>query len=160
MEDGLSNACQCQIGQLPNEMIIITGIPASGKSTLVKKRFPNYTRINLDTLKSRAREKAELLRALQDGESVVIDNTNTTVESRKRYLDIARSLGVPVRSIYLKCPLEVALKRNRERKGKERVPVFVPTFYFRKLEPPRVEEGFDSCEVLAEPIDEQSLTEL
>jgi predicted kinase len=140
-------------------MIIITGIPGSGKSTLAKKRFPNYTRINLDTLKSRIRERAEILRALQAGESVVVDNTNTTAASRKRYLDIAKSFGIPVRSIYLKCPLEVALKRNKARKGKERVPAFVPTFYFRKLEPPSVEEGFGSCEVVAEGNDDQTVIE-
>ena len=102
----------------------------------------------MDTLKSRSREEAEIVRALNNGESLVIDNTNTTKRSRKRYLDFAKSFGVPVRSIYLKCPLDLALERNRLRKGKEQVPSFVVKFYNKKLEPPSLDEGFDSCVVV------------
>ncbi len=131
-------------------MVVITGVPGSGKSTLVKKRFPTYTRINLDILKSRIREETEILRAFEKGENVVVDNTNTTAKSRKRYLEIARSFGVPVRSIYVKCHLELALERNTTRKGKEQVPAFVVKLYFRKIEQPKIEEGFLSCEVVME----------
>lgn len=134
-------------------MVVITGVPGSGKSTLVKKRFPTYTRINLDILKSRIREETEILRAFEKGENVVVDNTNTTAKSRKRYLEIARSFGVPVRSIYVKCPLELALERNTTRKGKEQVPAFVVKLYFRKIEQPKIEEGFLSCEVVMEEND-------
>jgi predicted kinase len=138
-------------------MIVITGIPGSGKSTLAKKRFATYKRINLDTLKSRFREEAEILKALEKGENIVIDNTNTTRRSRKRYLDIAKSFGVPVRSAYLRCPLDLALKRNDSRRGREQIPSYVVKFYNRKLEPPRLDEGFDSCEVIDVDEGEQRL---
>ena len=130
------------------ELVVLTGVPGSGKSTLAKKKFPHHKRINLDTLKSRSLEILEISRALKNGEDVVIDNTNTTVKSRLRYLDIAKSLGIPVRSIYLKSPLEIALKRNNMRSGKERVPDFVVKLYFRRIEPPQIDEGFDSVVVI------------
>lgn len=133
---------------MQNEIIVLTGIPGSGKSTLVKKRFRRYKRINLDTLKSRYREEVEILTALRRSENVIIDNTNTTTRGRMRYIEMAKAFGVPIRSIYLKCPLELALERNSARRGKERVPDFVVKFYYRKLVPPTVDEGFDSCEVI------------
>lgn len=37
--------------------VIMIGIQASGKSTFSKAEFPEYVRINLDTLKRRHREK-------------------------------------------------------------------------------------------------------
>ena len=129
-------------------MIVITGIPGSGKSTLVMKRFGTYRRINLDTVKSRSREENEILKALNNNEDIVIDNTNTTRKARKRYLDLAKSFGVPVRSVYLRCPLDLALKRNESRKDEEQVPSYVVKFYNRKLEVPSLEEGFDSCEII------------
>lgn len=129
-------------------MIVITGIPGSGKSTLVRKRFGTYKRINLDKVKSRSREENEILKALNNNENIVVDNTNTTRKARKRYLDLAKSFGVPVKSVYLRCPLDVALKRNESRKGEEQVPSFVVKFYNRKLEMPSLDEGFDSCETI------------
>jgi len=34
-------------------VIILIGIPASGKSTFYERYFPEFSRINLDTLKTR-----------------------------------------------------------------------------------------------------------
>jgi predicted kinase len=133
---------------------VITGIPGSGKTTIANKRFQTYKRINLDTLKSRSREETEIIKALCNRENIVIDNTNTTKRSRKRYLDFAKPFGVPVRSVYLRCPLDLALKRNELRKGGEQVPSYVVKFYNKKLEPPTLDEGFDSCEVIDVGTDE------
>lgn len=130
------------------EIIVLTGVPGSGKSTLARTHFSSYKRINLDILKSRTREEKEIVTALQNAESIIIDNTNTTVRGRKRYIDIAKAYEVPIRSIYLKCPVETAIKRNRSRRGKEHVPDFVIKMYATKLEPPSKSEGFDSCEVI------------
>lgn len=143
---------------LPLEMVVLTGIPGSGKSTLVKSRFPEHRRINLDTLKTKSREGVEMIHAIETSENIVIDNTNTTARGRKRYIDIAKAFGIKVRSIYLKCPLEIALARNRSRQGKERVPDFVVKIYNKKLEPPTLDEGFDSCEVIEIVCDEGTLT--
>ncbi len=131
-----------------NEVIVLTGIPGSGKSTLARRRFPKYKRINLDTLKSRRREHAAILFALERSESIIIDNTNTTRNARKRYIDIARAYGVPVKSIYLRCQLDLALQRNTSRRGRERIPDKAVKFYHRILQPPSKDEGFDSVEVV------------
>ncbi len=131
-----------------NEVVVLTGIPGSGKSTLARKRFPNYKRINLDTLKSRGKERAAILLALERSENIVIDNTNTTRNARKRYIEFAKAYGVPVRSIYLECPLGLALRRNASRRGRERIPGKAVKFFYRILKPPSKDEGFDSVEVI------------
>jgi predicted kinase len=130
------------------EIVVLTGIPGSGKSTMAKSKFANYVRINLDTIKSRAREEKRILEAISGSKSIVIDNTNLTRASRKRYVDLARKYGAGVRSIYLVCPLDLALERNSVRKGKERVPDFVVKIHNRRIEVPSTEEGFESVEVV------------
>jgi predicted kinase len=131
-----------------NEVIVLTGIPGSGKSTLVRERFPKYKRINLDTLKTRGREASEILFSLERLESIIVDNTNTTRQGRKKYIEIARAYGVTVRSIYLDTPLAIALRRNALRKGKERIPNGAIARFQRIIEPPSLDEGFDSVEVI------------
>jgi bifunctional polynucleotide phosphatase/kinase len=130
------------------EFVVLVGIPGSGKSALVKSRFPHHRRINLDTLKSRHIEDIEISYALLKGQSIVVDNTNTTRKARRKYIDIAKKLGLPVRAIYLDCPLEIALSRNSRRAGEEFVPERAVRFYHKILQAPDVDEGFDSVEVI------------
>ncbi|MGI0090716.1 MAG: AAA family ATPase [Nitrososphaerales archaeon] len=130
------------------EIVVLVGIPGSGKSTLAKKRFSNYTRINLDNLRSRRNENIEILKCLEKGESLVIDNTNSTRKSRIRYIEASKLFGIPIHAIYLDCPLELALRRNALRETKEYVPDRAVKMYNRILEIPTVEEGFESIEVL------------
>lgn len=130
------------------EIVVLTGIPGSGKSTIAATKFHDHIRINLDTLKSRPKEKLAIIDALESGQSVVIDSTNTTRKVRARYVEIARACGVRIRSVFVKSPIDVALSNNRQRLGPERVPDYVVRIYNAKLEPPSVEEGFESCEVV------------
>lgn len=61
------------------EMILLIGIPASGKSTFYRQKFSEtHLQISLDILHSRAREMEVLQATLAAGKSCVIDNTNVT----------------------------------------------------------------------------------
>ncbi len=124
------------------------GIPGSGKTTLVQKRFRDYAHISLDILHSRNKESAEIEAALSERKSVIVDNTNTTRKTRQRYVEFARRFNVPIRAIYLKCPLDLATQRNATRFGESYVPEKAVRFFNRILEVPQIEEGFDSIEVL------------
>ena len=59
-------------------VIILIGIPASGKSTFCNEYFPEFVRINLDTLKTRNKERLLIESCFADGKSFVVDNTNPT----------------------------------------------------------------------------------
>lgn len=108
-------------------MVIMVGRPASGKSTFVEKYFVphNYTRVNRvstlalatliisqDTLKTPAKCKAVAKEALNEGLSVVIDNTNGSAATRAEYIALARAKDVPVRCFYMTTEQEVANHLN------------------------------------------------
>ncbi|KAJ3020657.1 hypothetical protein HKX48_000451 [Thoreauomyces humboldtii] len=91
------------------EMIVVVGSPASGKSSFVKTHFLpyGYAHINQDTLKTLAKCLSMAKTALEVGQSVVIDNTNPTVEVRKQYIQLAakvakdKARSIPVRCIHM-----------------------------------------------------------
>ena len=130
------------------EIVVLIGIPGSGKSTLARTKYPHHRRANLDTLGSRGKEDIEISRALLDGQDIIIDNTNTTKKSRRKYIEIAKTLGLRIRAVYLKCPLDIALLQNSRRTGRERVPDRVVSMYYRMLQQPTLEEGFSSVEIV------------
>ena len=104
----------------PPGILVLMGLPASGKSTLalqwVARDPANRMRVNYDEMRetlygpgwkfNRAQEasmKAEAFRQAKSWidanpyeHSVVVDNLNLTEGARKPWLDLARSLNVPV----------------------------------------------------------------
>ncbi len=125
----------------------MVGIPGCGKSTYVKYHFPGYVRVNLDTLRTRAREARAIESALSEGRNVVVDNTDVTREIRKRYFDFAKRFGASIRAVYLKCSFETARNRNMQRE-EGRVPEVAIRSMAKKLEPPTTEEGFERVDVI------------
>ncbi len=75
-------------------MAIMIGIQASGKSRFAMTYLKNYTRINLDTLHTRNREKLALEEAIKNRENIVIDNTNPTIKERARYIGAVSGLSL------------------------------------------------------------------
>jgi predicted kinase len=106
--------------------------------------------LNLDTLHTRKKEDEEIATCLANGKDFIVDNTNTTRKSRRKYVQTAKLFGVPIRAIYINCPVDLALKRNAPRTGREHVPDNAVRFYYKILQPPSMDEGFDSVEVINE----------
>jgi predicted kinase len=76
------------------QAIIFIGIQGAGKSTFYREYFlDTHIRINLDMLKTRHREKLIFQACLDAKQRFVIDNTNPTVEDRKKYIIPAKSQG-------------------------------------------------------------------
>jgi predicted kinase len=126
------------------EAVIFIGIQASGKSTFYFERFSaTHTRINLDTLKTRRRERAVLQSCIREGRPFVVDNTNVLERERALYIPIAIQAGFQVTGYFFQTPLNDALLRNRQREGKTCIPDRGIIGKYRVLQPPRFEEGFD-----------------
>lgn len=124
--------------------IILTGIPASGKSSFFKERFfDTHIRINLDMLKSRHREKLLLQACIAAKQPFVVDNTNATAGERERFITPAREAGFTVIGYYFSSKVQDALERNRKREGKARIPDKGVTGTAGRLELPTMSEGFD-----------------
>ncbi|XP_067363231.1 bifunctional polynucleotide phosphatase/kinase [Channa argus] len=99
------------------EVIVAVGFPASGKSTFFHRHIipKGYIYVNRDTLGSWQNCVAACERALKEGHSVAVDNTNPDSESRKRYVDVAKAAGVPCRCFHFSTSLEQAKHNNRFR---------------------------------------------
>ncbi len=108
----------------------ITGIPGSGKSTVaeaLRARHPNFVVLRMDDLRKVAtplptyseEERDLLYRCLAYtaslitglGHSVIIDATG----HRRAWRDIARQLLPCFGEVYLRCPVDVAMARERKR---------------------------------------------
>ena len=124
------------------EAIIFTGLQASGKSSFYRENFiDTHIRINLDMLKTRHREKLIFNTCLEAKQPLVIDNTNPTIEERKRYISIAKAKKFQIVGYYFKSNLKECKQRNHNRFRK--VPIIALLATHKKLQLPTYEEGFD-----------------
>ena len=125
-------------------LAILIGIQGSGKSTFYHTHLAaNFVRVNLDTLKTRHREKLLVEECLAAGKSYAIDNTNPTRLDRERYIPAAKAAGYRVVCYFFEPRVEDCLRRNALREGKARVPDVAIYATARRLELPSLDEGFD-----------------
>ncbi len=126
------------------EMIIFVGCQGAGKSSFFRERFfHTHVRVNLDMLNTRNRERLLVAACIAMKQPFVVDNTNPTVEDRKRYFDLSRDSGFKVVGYCFEATMEELLQRNGQRTGKQRVPDVGVRATFKKFEPPTGAEGFN-----------------
>ena len=127
------------------EAIILIGIQGAGKSTFCRERlFNTHVRINLDMLRTRRRERILLDACIEAKQPFVVDNTNPTAADRRRYIEPAKTVGFRVAGYYFSSDLEAAKRRNAQRTEARVVPLIGLLGTYKKLEPPRLLEGFDA----------------
>ena len=130
------------------DCVILIGLPASGKSTFYRQRLAaTHDLVSKDAMRNnrqpQRRQEQLIEKALADGRSVVVDNTNPRVADRAPIIAIARRLGANVAGYYFPAEAQVALRRNRARQGPDRVPDVAIFVAKKRLEPPTYAEGFD-----------------
>jgi predicted kinase len=132
------------------EAVILIGIQGAGKTTFYQERFePTHMRISLDLLKTRYREKELLRSCLADRRDFVVDNTNVRAAERAVYIAAARQAGFEVTGYFFDAAPRDALRRNLQRTGKEKIPPAGVMGTWKRLERPRIEEGFDHLWVVS-----------
>jgi len=126
------------------EAILFCGIQATGKSTFFKERFfKTHVLISLDLLKTRNKENKFLEACFSTQQPFVIDNTNPTIEERRKYIELAIKHKYKVIGYYFQSKIEESIERNRQRQGKEHIPEIGIRGTYHKLELPSYKEGFD-----------------
>jgi predicted kinase len=130
------------------ECLILIGLPASGKSTFFRERFAGtHDHISKDLMRNsrtpQRRQEQLIAASLASGRSVVIDNTNPSAAVRAPLIAVARKYGAEVTGYFFITEAGDALRRNRARQGRERVPDVAIFTVRKRLEPPTAAEGFD-----------------
>jgi HAD superfamily hydrolase (TIGR01662 family) len=149
---------------------LIMGPPASGKTTLAKRlcgATPGIVRLSRDDTGGALRELVPRVRkALQRGQSVVLDNLFATAAERRPFIEESRKRDVAIMCTVVDLDIEQcminACRRIIQSSGRllapdeiERsrdasvIPPVVLFHYRKRFEPPSEREGFDSIEHIA-----------
>ena len=132
----------------------MVGPPGAGKSTCAQARFvaAGYTLINRDTIGDMDKCQREARNALRRGESVVVDNTNPTVQARAKFISLIAELELSgrcgVRACWIRTDRAVASALNALRTGttpkgaSRKVPAVAINQYYKNFQVPLQSEGF------------------
>lgn len=151
------------------EIIVCVGLPGSGKSYQINKRYPNYTVVSSDNIIERlsaaqgmtydqgfkqfigtasTQMNNEFRDAIQNNENIVWDQTNLSAKKRrgilsrvpKHYRTVAMVLDVDA---------DVRQERMGQREGKT-IPDHVMQSMAKNYQPPTKDEGFDEITIVKE----------
>ncbi|CAD5218726.1 unnamed protein product [Bursaphelenchus okinawaensis] len=133
------------------QMIVLVGSPASGKSHLSKWLQDEYgfSVVNQDTLGTKEKCLKKCAELIEEGEKVIVDNTNRDKMTRKSYIDLAKKLEVPIFCIKMNVDYAQAAHLNTFRtvvgtdNAHKSVNSFVLKQYFNGYQEPTTSEGFE-----------------
>ncbi len=122
------------------EVVLMSGLPGSGKDYWIKENLPSLPVISLDALRlemnispeknqsaivDKAKQRAK--EYLRSRTSFVWNATNTSKQMRQQLIDLFAAYNARIRIVYLEVPLEEVWRRNRSRNAP------VPEAVIRKL---------------------------
>lgn len=129
-------------------LVLFIGLQASGKSSFYRRHLSDHHLVSKDLWPNARNKERRQLRdvrqALENGLSVVVDNTNPSRQDRAGLLALAAELKVPVVGYYFASRLEDCRRRNELRQGKARVPELGLLGTAARLQRPELDEGFTS----------------
>jgi bifunctional polynucleotide phosphatase/kinase len=131
------------------ELVVMVGPPASGKSTFRKRYLESsgYVVVNRDTLKTMEKCVKVAKEAIKAGKSVVADNTNPSASARASFIEVAKEAGIPCKCYWMQTPIELAHHLNlfRQKQTEDevrRVPDVGYNIFKKQFEEPIATEGF------------------
>ncbi|MEE1940250.1 ATP-binding protein [Streptomyces sp. TRM 70361] len=126
------------------------GLQASGKSTFRARHLATtHTVVSKDLFPRAARHRQRrqmrlVAEALEEGRSVVVDNTNPSPAEWAPLIGAGRAYGARVVAYWFPPDVPGALARNAARPDRERVPDVGLYDTLRRLREPRRADGFDA----------------
>ena len=134
-------------------VLMAVGYPASGKTTFYERHFKDkkFVHVNQDTLKTNKKCIVQVSQALKNNQSVYIDNTNPTRESRQVFIQLAKELNVQVKCLHFTADEWLCKHLNVFRsitKSTEQLPAVAFNSFRSKYQPPCEAEGFHEIVVI------------
>jgi predicted kinase len=144
----------------PRILVLMVGIPGSGKTWLLERLMPTahvirpddhigYTKENPWTPKAAKaawdRAHADLKQVLAAGgpDLIAFDATMVGAKKRAKYIRSAKKAGVRPVAVFADTPPELCQERNSAREPSRRVPDAAIKSMMGRLERPSIDEGFD-----------------
>lgn len=125
------------------QAVIFVGLQATGKSSFyIRNFFHSHIRISYSMLKDEEKEAMFTFYCLEANQNFVIDNTNPTIEGRAKYISVAKE-DFEVIGYYFESKIKDAIRRNKRRHIRERVPNDYILRTYDRLQVPSYKEGFD-----------------
>lgn len=124
------------------------GLQGAGKSTFRGQQFrETHAVVSKDLLRNNRRPERRqrhlISAALASGFSVLVDNTNPSVEERASIIAVARASSAQVVGYFFDSPLRECVERNQLRPERTRVPDVGLFSAAKRLVRPSTSEGFD-----------------
>ncbi len=125
------------------EVVIMVGLPASGKKEYAKKHYPNYTLISLSQIPNydRKKEQGLIVENLEKRNSIVIADINASEETRAKHISLAKKYNAKIICVHLDYPIPFVLHRNKMRKNA--IPESAIYKWNSELNAPSYYEGFE-----------------
>ena len=135
-------------------IIILIGLPRSGKSSFYKKYFDKYEYLSRDEIRERlfgfkgnmdneetvTRVFNEMLNdALNKSKNIIIDNTNVQTKYRIKYLSMAKARKYNTKAYLINTEYDTVIKNAK----KENFPIEVIESMLCRLNKPLYEEGYN-----------------
>lgn len=132
-----------------SNLILMVGLPGSGKTTVSLNEFPDFVRISQDELGSKQKCLEKFIELLNAGKDIIIDRTNINKKQRADFITIAQNYNYNIHCLFFypypeKCVDRIIERRNHptitEALSVNKKRKIVYDFY-NSLEHPSVEEG-------------------
>ena len=139
-----------------SELIVMVGLPGSGKSTICKNKYLLYKVFSSDDYRERLLGNEndqsnnalvfntlyrDLDNCMMSGDNCILDAANVTIKSRKQSILLAKKYGYKCIAYVVNTPIDDCVKRDSERErvvGKDVIVKFLHRFQC-----PTKHEGFD-----------------
>ena len=147
-----------------SKLIMMVGIPGSGKSTWIKKQFPEVTPVSRDAIRFEMLKDGEdyfahedevfesfihqIIGSLVVDEVTIADATHLNRKSRAKVLNRVRKFANEIEAVVIDVPLEVAFSQNDKREGRAWVKHGIIRRMWFSMELPAKEEGFDKITII------------
>jgi len=149
------------------ELIIMVGLPGSGKSTYVKEHYRNYFVVSADSIRGMLRPYHTwdfdndddivintshflLRKLLERNKSCVVDETCIYRRYREFYIKLAHEFNYHVKGIWLDVNPDICIRRRtRDTRGIDAIKRKQLIYLFnQKFEPPSIDEGFNELSIV------------
>ena len=148
-----------------SRLIMMMGIAGAGKSTWIKQNYPDVEPVSRDAISFEILDEKggeyfdhedevfnsfihQIIGSLVADEVTIADATHLNRKARLKVLSRVRKYADEVEVVWIRVPLETALRQNAMRSGRAKVPNDVIKRMYQSIERPEDNEGINKLTII------------